>query len=293
MENKDYKLKVIIICIFLFVAVMSMVFYTFFANKQNKYEVINKNTKSFVENVNKINENRSKTQITFRDLTDFKWDDVYVFAPYTDDKYCKDILDNDVDIYLGSSATEDETKIVFLYEGNIVCTINNITDNLGFNISYNYEEYGGYKKISYSDDNYIIDVNINNMYSKNCYLYIRTYKNLYDYNNILNKYYGLWESISDNQNIKMTGKSVVLNEYIINKPYVNIEYINYYGIEDKYNISAKDLGLSLSWDKSVLEVNISDDIAINHVVKLIIIDDNVMFLEENNLFIKMQRISYN
>lgn len=293
MENKDYKLKVIIICIFLFVAVMSMVFYTFFANKQNKYEVINKNTKSFVENVNKINENRSKTQITFRDLTDFKWDDVYVFAPYTDDKYCKDILDNDVDIYLGSSATEDETKIVFLYEGNIVCTINNITDNLGFNISYNYEEYGGYKKISYSDDNYIIDININNMYSKNCYLYIRTYKNLYDYNNILNKYYGLWESISDNQNIKMTGKSVVLNEYIINKPYVNIEYINYYGIEDKYNISAKDLGLSLSWDKSVLEVNISDDIAINHVVKLIIIDDNVMFLEENNLFIKMQRISYN
>lgn len=293
MENKDYKLKVIIICIFLFVAVMSMVFYTFFANKQNKYEVINKNTKSFVENVNKINENRSKTQITFRDLTDFKWDNVYVFAPYTDDKYCKDILDNDVDVYLGSNATEDETKIVFLYEGNIVCTINNITDNLGFNISYNYEEYEGYKKISYSDDNYIIDVNINNMYSKNCYLYIRTYKNLYDYNNILNKYYGLWESISDNQNIKMTDKSVVLNEYIINKPYVNIEYINYYDIEDKYNISAKDLGLSLSWDKSVLEINISDDIAINHVVKLIIIDDNVMFLEKNNLFIKMQRISYN
>lgn len=264
---------------------------SFFYENDEKDNIYNKNVISFKENINNLINNSGNSIITFPELTDFKWDEVYIFAPYTDEKYCKRVLNIEDNINLGSNGGEDETKIVFIYNGEVVCYINDITKNLKFNISYNYNRYGDYEQINYFDNDYMIELTTNDIVKEHKYLYIKKYNFMSNCKNEILDYMGEWKNISKNQVIKISEESISLNGIILDNPYINIEYTNYLWFKDKYNINLDNFGLSLNFEKAALELNVLSNSAINNIYRLIIVDKDKMLLEQNNEYILMEKVN--
>ena len=80
---------------------------------------IYKNNESFIENIQKL---RYKSNITtLQEFTDFEWDEVYQFLPYT---YPEDIVGKMKGVYFHTSQEgSDEENLLFLKDGNPVCYI--------------------------------------------------------------------------------------------------------------------------------------------------------------------------
>lgn len=278
--------------IFILIIVFCKLFsVSFFYESDKNDSVYNKNVTSFKENIKNLMNDNGNSTITFQELTDFKWDKVYIFAPYTDDKYCKNVLNIEDNINLGSSGSEDETKIVFIYNGEVVCYINDITENLKFNISYNYNRYGNYEQINYFDNDYMIELTTNDIVKDNKYLYIKKYNFMSDCKSEMRDYIGEWKNIFKNQIIKISEESISLNGITLDNPYINIEYTNYSWFKDKYNINLNNFGMSLNFEKAALELNISSNSATNNIYRLIIIDKSKMLLEQNNEYILMEKVN--
>lgn len=279
-----YSLLIVFILILLILILRNLFF-----NNNSQKEILNSNLNSIKINIENLEKNNEKSLITFSDISNFKWDEVYIFAPYTDEKYCREVLNIKDNIFLGSYGTDDETKVIFMNNGNVVCLINGVTENLKFNISFDYGNCGNYIKINYLDDDYAIDLETNYINEKHYFLYVRKYGRINDYNSEISKYYGEWKNMSNSINMQILNNSIIFNENKIDNLYVNIEYINSMFFKNIYNVDLKDFGLTLDLQKSFLELNISSNNAINNICKFVFIDKNKMLMEKSGSLVILYR----
>ncbi len=277
-----------LLIIFIFILLI-LIFRNLFFNNNAQKEILNNNLNSVKSNIENLGKNNEKSLITFSDISNFKWDEVYIFAPYTDGKYCRKVLNIKDNIFLGSYGTDSETKVIFMNKGNVVCLINGVTEDLKFKISFDYENYGNYIKINYLDDDYAIDFETNNVYEKCYYLYVRKYGPINDYNSVISEYYGEWKDMSNSLNAQILNNSIILNENKIDNLYVNIEYTNPMFFEDTYSVDLRDFGLTTDIKKSFLELNVSSNNAINNVCKFVFIDKNKVIMEKNGSLVILYR----
>ena len=121
--------------------------------KNIRYErqIIEKNNYSLLQNIQKLTETKPKA-ITLQELTDFEWDYVYNFAPYTNQKYIEDMIGMKSCIPLYFRGDGDETSILFMNKGKIVCYLGGKKDNLKCMISLN-GSYTNYNAIRYANQN--------------------------------------------------------------------------------------------------------------------------------------------
>ncbi len=149
-------IKIIIAIVICFIIAFSMLFlakkvYYKVKNIRHERQIIEKNNYSLLQNIQKLTEIKPKS-ITLQELTDFEWDYVYNFAPYTNQKYIEDMIGMKSCIPLYFRGDGDETSILFMNKGKIVCYLGGKKDNLKCMISLN-GSYTNYNAIRYANQN--------------------------------------------------------------------------------------------------------------------------------------------
>ena len=118
-------IKIITAVVICFIVAFIMLFLAkkvYYKVKNIRYErqIIEKNNYSLLQNIQKLTETKPKS-VTLQELTDFEWDYVYNFAPYTNQKYIEDMIGMKSCIPLYFRGDGDETSILFMNKGKIVC----------------------------------------------------------------------------------------------------------------------------------------------------------------------------
>lgn len=149
-------IKIITAVVICFIIAFSMLFlakkvYYKVKNIRQERRIIEKNNYSLLQNIQKLTEIKSTTT-TLQELTDFEWDYVYNFAPYTNQKYIEDMIGMKSCIPLYFRGDGDETSILFMNKGKIVCYLGGKKDNLKCMISLN-GSYTSYNAIRYANQN--------------------------------------------------------------------------------------------------------------------------------------------
>ena len=149
-------IKIITAVVICFIIAFSMLFlakkvYYKVKNIRQERRIIEKNKYSLLQNIQKLTETKPKA-ITLQELTDFEWDYVYNFAPYTNQKYIEDMIGMKSCIPLYFRGDGDETSILFMNKGKIVCYLGGKKDNLKCMISLN-GSYTNYNAIRYANQN--------------------------------------------------------------------------------------------------------------------------------------------
>ena len=149
-------IKIITAVVICFIVAFIMLFLAkkvYYKVKNIRYErqIIEKNNYSLLQNIQKLTETKPKS-ITLQELTDFEWDYVYNFAPYTNQKYIEDMIGMKSCIPLYFRGDGDETSILFMNKGKIVCYLGGKKDNLKCMISLN-GSYTNYNAIRYANQN--------------------------------------------------------------------------------------------------------------------------------------------
>lgn len=149
-------IKIITAVVICFIIAFSMIFlakkvYYKVKNIRQERQIIEKNNYSLLQNIQKLTETKPES-ITLQELTDFEWDYVYNFAPYTNQKYIEDMIGMKSCIPLYFRRDGDETSILFMNKGKIVCYLGGKKDNLKCMISLN-GSYTNYNAIRYANQN--------------------------------------------------------------------------------------------------------------------------------------------
>ena len=149
-------IKIITSVVICFIIAFSMLFlakkvYYKVKNIRQERRIIEKNKYSLLQNIQKLTETKPES-ITLQELTDFEWDYVYNFAPYTNQKYIEDMIGMKSCIPLYFRGDGDETSILFMNKGKIVCYLGGKKDNLKCMISLN-GSYTNYNAIRYANQN--------------------------------------------------------------------------------------------------------------------------------------------
>lgn len=149
-------IKIITAVVICFIVAFIMLFLAkkvYYKVKNIRYErqIIEKNNYSLLQNIQKLTETKPKS-VTLQEITDFEWDYVYNFAPYTNQKYIEDMIGMKSCIPLYFRGDGDETSILFMNKGKIVCYLGGKKDNLKCMISLN-GSYTNYNAIRYANQN--------------------------------------------------------------------------------------------------------------------------------------------
>ena len=149
-------IKIISAVVICFIIAFSMLFlakkvYYKVKNIRQERRIIEKNKYSLLQNIQKLTETKPES-ITLQELTDFEWDYVYNFAPYTNQKYIEDMIGMKSCILLYFRRDGDETSLLFMNKGKIVCYLGGKKDNLKCMISLN-GSYTNYNAIRYANQN--------------------------------------------------------------------------------------------------------------------------------------------
>ena len=152
---------------------------------------ISLNNKSFIENVKNLRNKKNMT--TLQELTDFEWDEVYQFLPYT---YPGDIVGNLKGVEFKTSLEgSEEENILFVKDNNPVCYIYGTKEDLNIDINiWDYADSRGYVKYKNSNINtLIVDDSMQNCIKlfvpnkENEAIYSELFQNI-DKNNIIYSY---------------------------------------------------------------------------------------------------------
>ena len=111
-------IKIITAVVICFIVAFIMLFLAkkvYYKVKNIRYErqIIEKNNYSLLQNIQKLTETK--------ELTDFEWDYVYDFKGYTDQDYIEKVIGIKSVYPLYFKGDSDETSILFMNKGKIVC----------------------------------------------------------------------------------------------------------------------------------------------------------------------------
>lgn len=118
-------IKIITAVVICFIVAFIMLFLAkkvYYKVKNIRYErqIIEKNNYSLLQNIQKLTETKPKS-VTLQELTDFEWDYVYDFKGYTDQDYIEKVIGIKSVYPLYFKGDSDETSILFMNKGKIVC----------------------------------------------------------------------------------------------------------------------------------------------------------------------------
>ena len=99
---------------------------------------INSNAESFGNNVRKI----ESTQVELGDLTEFEWDYLYTFSPYTPKETMEEVVGFESKDIIGNMVSEGTVYLLFVKDDKVVANVCSSVDSLGYYISFgSYDEY--------------------------------------------------------------------------------------------------------------------------------------------------------
>lgn len=118
-------IKIITAVVICFIVAFIMLFlakkvYYKVKNIRHERQIIEKNNYSLLQNIQKLTETKPKA-ITLQELTDFEWDYVYDFKGYTDSDYIEKVIGMKSVYPLYFKGDSDETSVLFMNKGKIVC----------------------------------------------------------------------------------------------------------------------------------------------------------------------------
>ena len=99
-------------------------------------DVIEKNEESFHGEVKKL----VSAQVNLQELTEFEWDLLYVFGPYTSKKEIEEVIGFESDNITDNMADESTTYLLFVKDNAVVANICGSADSLGYTFSFGYYE---------------------------------------------------------------------------------------------------------------------------------------------------------
>lgn len=99
---------------------------------------INSNAESFGNNVRKI----ESTQVELGDLTEFEWDYLYTFSPYTPKETMEEVVGFESKDIIGNMVSEGTVYLLFVKDDKVVANVCSSVDSLGYYIRFgSYDEY--------------------------------------------------------------------------------------------------------------------------------------------------------
>lgn len=100
--------------------------------------VTEKNEESFHEKVKKL----ESKQVNIQALTEFEWDLLYIFSPYTSKEEIEEIIGFESKDIVDNMADESTTYLLFVKDNAVVAKICGSTDSLGYTFDFGcYEKY--------------------------------------------------------------------------------------------------------------------------------------------------------
>ncbi|MBQ2801188.1 MAG: hypothetical protein IJF03_07350 [Lachnospiraceae bacterium] len=96
------------------------------------------NEKSFNK---KVKELESK-QVDIQELTEFEWDSLYIFSPYTSKKEIEEVIGFESENIVDNMADESTTYLLFVKDNMVVANVYGSTNSLGYTFDFGeYEKY--------------------------------------------------------------------------------------------------------------------------------------------------------
>lgn len=141
---KKIKLILFIICIVFVIS--NLAINAYYSN------VIKKNSDSFISNINTVDHYGN---INLLNLTDFEWDSLYIFSPYSNSKYCIKVLGKQRGVKFINSNSDLDTNMVFLNKGKAICYLGGTAEDLG--VIFKYKSEKGFIELKKEDN---IKINI-------------------------------------------------------------------------------------------------------------------------------------
>lgn len=135
--------------IVLFTVLSIICFIILSVNYYNEKKLIEKNAESLIESIFKVDKS---CELTFESLTDFEWDEVYVFSAYTNGDYCENVVGSQVGVSFINSNSDMDTSTVFLKNGRAVCYLGGTAKELNLWITHRHVIDNGYSKYTYGDN---------------------------------------------------------------------------------------------------------------------------------------------
>lgn len=99
---------------------------------------INSNVRSFGDNVRKI----ENTQVELKDLTEFEWDCLYTFSPYTSKNTIQEVIGFKSKDIMENMVSEGIVYLLFVKDDKVTANICSSADSLGYYIDFgSYDQY--------------------------------------------------------------------------------------------------------------------------------------------------------
>ncbi len=93
---------------------------------------------SFRKSIEKI----ESSQVEIQDLTDFEWDYLYTFSPYTSTDQIEEIIGFKSAYIMDNMINEGITYLLFVKDNTVVANIQGYADSLGYSINFGcYDNY--------------------------------------------------------------------------------------------------------------------------------------------------------
>lgn len=83
--------------------------------------------------------------ITLQEMTDFDWDSMYYFTPYTDKEAAEKAIGFSSDDILDNLSSDDSVYALFVKDREVVCQMQGLPENLGF--QFDFGEIDSYIKL--------------------------------------------------------------------------------------------------------------------------------------------------
>lgn len=120
------------------ISILNILLIMFYFVACGNIDVTEKNEGSFHDKVKKI----EAKQVNIQELTEFEWDLMYTFSPYTSKEEIEEIIGFVSEDIVDNMADESTTYLLFVKDNMIVANIYGSTDSLGYTFDFGcYEKY--------------------------------------------------------------------------------------------------------------------------------------------------------
>jgi hypothetical protein len=127
-RGRTMKKKIIVVISFLLLIVLGVVIYGEFQSAPIWEANAQKLKESTLTHAN-------DTTVSLTNITPFKWDTVYTFAPYTSTETIYRVIGYNWD-NISETVNEGMNQVVFLYKGKVVCYVYGYSENLGYGFDF-------------------------------------------------------------------------------------------------------------------------------------------------------------
>lgn len=124
------------------ISILNILLIMFYFVACGNIDVTEKNEGSFHDKVKKI----EAKQVNIQELTEFEWDSLYIFSPYTSKKEIEEVIGFESENIVDNMVDESTTYLLFVKDNTVVANVYGSTNSLGYTF-----DFGEYEKYLYID----------------------------------------------------------------------------------------------------------------------------------------------